>query len=477
MSPPDDVGPQDNAGPIGPVAVFALLALLVVSPLMRGGNRNVALIAIEGCALLFLAALAAGWQPRRVGAGPRGVLFAILALSPAWLALVYLLPLPPGLWAALPDRADYAALLAGAGVAPRWRPLTLVPDATTVSLLAGIPVAAAFAAGYLADLRQLRLALLVIVGLAFAQTVFGMLQLAGGVGSTLHFANDWGSSRVSGTFANPNHFANYLGMALVAYIWIGWLALSERRRRPATFEDHRLAGARAMATWAAGAVLLFVGVLMSNSRGAGLALVPAALAALALVLTLGTGTRRPRRPLLIVGAVLAVSVGLVGFDTLVGRFDIQRMAGDAPFRIVQAASTLEGAAHFLPFGAGWGTYYEVYPRFQPATLVGTADHAHQDYAQMLFEGGIFAALLMAAFAWLAAARGIALVRLALRERRLRREAMACAVCGLGLLGFLAHSLVEFNMHIPANAIVAALLAGAFLRPLPAAGRTEDAADD
>ena len=36
---------------------------------------------------------------------------------------------------------------------------------------------------------------------------------------------------------------------------------------------------------------------------------------------------------------------------------------------------------------------------------------------------------------------------------------------LGLLGLLLHSLVEFNMHIPANAILGALLAGAYLRPL------------
>ena len=43
--------------------------------------------------------------------------------------------------------------------------------------------------------------------------------------------------------------------------------------------------------------------------------------------------------------------------------------------------------------------------------------------------------------------------------------MTTALCGLGLLGFLMHSLVEFNMHIPANAILASLLAGVYLRPL------------
>ena len=96
---------------------------------------------------------------------------------------------------------------------------------------------------------------------------------------------------------------------------------------------------------------------------------------------------------------------------------------------------------------------------------------------MLFEGGIFAVLLMAAFAWLAIARAVELVaRCRCATARLRREEMAAALCGLGLLGFLLHSLVEFNMHIPANAIVAALLAGVYLRPA-AAGEREDARGD
>jgi len=107
----------------------------------------------------------------------------------------------------------------------------------------------------------------------------------------------------------------------------------------------------------------------------------------------------------------------------------------------------------------------VFPRFQPASVVGTAGYAHHDYAQLLFEGGVFAVLLMAAFAWLAGTRAVQLVRAGLRRRRLRRQEMASALCGLGLLGFLLHSLVDFNMHIPANAIMASLLAGVYLRPL------------
>lgn len=465
--------PEDDTGPIGPVAISALLVLLVLAPLMRGGNRNVALIALEGAALVFLAALASRAAGLLRRPSTRELLLAFLTLSPLWLAVVYLLPLPGSLWSAAEGRALYQDLLAGAGItAGQWRPLSLVPDATAVSLFAGIPLLAAFLAGYTARVDQLKAMLRVLVFVAFAQIIMGMLQMAGGGQSSLNFGASPG--RVYGTFANPNHFANFIAMAMAAYTWLAWLRLSEARRSQVARGPH--AFGRMVAVWGAGALLLVVGVLMSHSRGAALAGLPAAMAALALALTVGARLRSWHTTFLILAGALAAGVALVGFDVVVARFAVDRMVADAPFRTIQSATTLEGAWAFWPWGSGWGTYYEVYPRFQPASLVGTADHAHHDYAQMLFEGGLFAMLLMLAFTGLAIARAVELTRLAMRQRRLRREQMACAICGIGLLGFLLHSLVEFNMHIPANAIVAALLAGVYLRPLPSTDAQEPADD-
>lgn len=467
---------HEDTGPIGPVALSALIALLVLSPLMRGGNRHVALIVLEAVALAFLAVVAAGAGRPVFHPSRRLAVLGFLFLAPLWLAVLYLLPLPQALWNALPGHAQYAQLMAAAGIAqPGWLPLSLVPDATLASLLAGIPLMAAFAAGYLASLRQLKIVFAVVVGVAFCQVVFGMLQLGGGRDSALSFGNTHSGS--FGTFANTNHFANYLVMALAAYLWLAWSRLSETRRHGFVPRPQHPLHAGHPAPWIAGAVLIVVGILMSRSRGATLAGLPAVLAAFTLALTVGSGARPWRTTLMLVGGTVLAAAALVGVDTLVARFDLQRMAADAPLRTMQAATTLEGAGHFWPFGAGWGTYYWVYPRFQPAELVGTAHHAHHDYAQLLFEGGLAAVLLMAAFAWLAIARTMTLVRAVMRRRRLRRGEMLVAICGLGLLGFLLHSLLEFNMHIPANAILAALLAGVFLRPLEGAEDGEERADD
>ncbi|MDB5861540.1 MAG: O-antigen ligase protein [Ramlibacter sp.] len=465
-----------ETGPIGPVSFSVLLVLVIAAPLMRGGNRQIALIVLEGIALAFLVAIAlrgrywAGMVPQ---GWPR-VPMALLALSPLWLAVVYLLPVPAAVWSATAGRGSYLELLDGAGIAhAAWLPLSLAPDATAVSLYAGIPVLAAFLGGYLARMRQLRTLLQVFVALSFLQVGFGLLQIATGTESVLYFGSYGG--RPVGTFANANHFANYVAMGLAAYVWLGWTKISEARQDYTEGRAPHPPSRNMVAFWIGGGVLLVLGVLMSRSRGAAVGGLLCGLLAFALTLTLGSRrTQRWGTTLAILATTVVAAVSMVGLNFIVTRFELIGLVNAASIRGMLAAGTFDGAAYFWPWGAGWGTYAVVFPRFQPSALVGFAEYAHHDYAQLLFEGGIFALLLMAAFAWLAGARAVLLTRTAMRQRRLGRLEMVSAICGLGLLGFLLHSIVEFNMHIPANAIAAALLAGVFLRPMK---HDEEGADD
>ncbi len=322
---------------------------------------------------------------------------------------------------------------------------------------------AAFVAGYSSRLSQLKILLMVVAGMAFLQVLLGLLQAAGGGQSSLYFSVEFGG-RPLGTFANTNHFANYIGMAVAGYIWLGWsrVAMSGGSW---TDSGRRFGGRNAMAFWIAGGLLLVLGIVMTLSRGAALSGLPAAMLAVG-VAYLATGSSRHWRiTLLLVIAVVVCAIAFAGAGALLSRFDVSRLSADASFRGLLASSALAGAREFWPWGAGWGTYASVYPRFQPVAVDGYAEHAHQDFAQMLFEGGIFAVLLGIAFLWLAIGRAIDLTRSLLGRGTLEQHELAAAVCGVGLLGFLVHSLVEFNMHIPANAILAALMAGAFLRPL------------
>lgn len=440
--------------------------MLLAAPLMRGGNRHVALIALE---LIGLAVLLALWA--RAVSGPSDApakpavprLLVLLLLGPLLVAVVQLMPVPAQLWAALAGRALYAETLNDLGIAgPAWRALSISPDATLASLLAGIPLAAMLLLGYAASLAQLRTMMRVLVGLAFFQVLLGLLQISGGQHSPLFFGvMSYGPP--IGTFANRNHYANYIAMALAGYVWLAYEAHRDGRSRR---HRHSFGTPHRAAAWVAGGLVLVLGILMSRSRGAAIFGLPVAVCALAVVsLRLGGWSRGLRFAVPVTLVLVFAAAALIGFDSVTSRLAGDQLASSASFRGALARTSLEGAMAFWPWGSGWGTYELAYPRFQPAVIAGYANHAHQDYVELLFEGGVFFVLLAGAFLWLAARRAWLLAGQALRERRLGREAMAATLCGLGLLGLLLHSLVEFNLRIPANAIVGALLAGAYLRPL------------
>jgi O-antigen ligase len=116
-------------------------------------------------------------------------------------------------------------------------------------------------------------------------------------------------------------------------------------------------------------------------------------------------------------------------------------------------SMVRGAAHiFLDHplkGCGLGTVVAVYPRYETEYDGRVVDHVHNDYMETLAETGLLGGLCGAAFLWL-------LYR-AVRENfgaeqgRFSLGLHAGAIMAVG--GLLFHSLVDFNLHIPANALL------------------------
>ena len=165
-----------------------------------------------------------------------------------------------------------------------------------------------------------------------------------------------------------------------------------------------------------------------------------------------------------VAALLLLVAAAVGLDALMSRFEndpTPYLAGD---RWMMVTSTWRAALAFWPVGSGLGSFAAVYPGFQPAGLRGFINHAHNDYVQLLMECGLLAVVLAGLAVALVARQGVLLVRRA-RSVGLDAQALLQASCGLGLLAVLLHSWVDFNLRIPANAMSAAFLLGAFLRPL------------
>ncbi len=106
-------------------------------------------------------------------------------------------------------------------------------------------------------------------------------------------------------------------------------------------------------------------------------------------------------------------------------------------------------------GTGLGTLIAVYPRYSsfyiPHTVV---DHAHNDYLELLADAGAIGGLCLIGFVVLLFWRGLENLRSAGRCAHRAIFAGSLAACS----GLLLHSLVDFNLHIPANALIFLLLA-------------------
>jgi O-antigen ligase len=108
-----------------------------------------------------------------------------------------------------------------------------------------------------------------------------------------------------------------------------------------------------------------------------------------------------------------------------------------------------------PFvGTGLGTLQLVYPPYESLYDGKIVNHTHNDYLEVLAETGLLGGICCAWFL------GVLLVQSLERLRQFNNSfSGALQLSGfLACSGFLVHSFVDFNLHIPANALLFFLMA-------------------
>jgi len=347
----------------------------------------------------------------------------------------------PEAWSSGPAaRLALSADLQAAGVTEPRQRWSLSPMATEMGLWSMLPALAVFV-GALAmpPERQPRL-LLLVVALATTSLVLGYLQLGAPQDSLLNPFPQWAPS-LNGFFANPNHQATSLGIALVA---IAALLLNDLGRAEPLLPRWIRFGLGGLG------VLLFASLLLTGSRAMFLL---AVLGLVAVPLLLRSGRRREGWLaarfwiVRLVLAAVAVSVVVAAIGWL--RFDLVEEVRATVAKVTVAM----GAAH-APWGAGVGSFVPWFDQSAPAPLVQSEyfNHAHNEYAQWWLESGVLGVLsALAVLALLAASYP-------LRAGRAGDRGVAVAAW-LGCVLVLLHSLVDYPLRAPALMSVAALLAG------------------
>ena len=242
-----------------------------------------------------------------------------------------------------------------------------------------------------------------------------------------------------GPYVNRNHFAGLVELLIPPGLAILILRAERRDQLPL--------------------VTLFtlfpIGALfLSASRGGILSL----FAEIALLAILIFFRRRERKELIAGGLIMLLAVALVSWLGI-GRA-IERFASYKTLEVSEGRriEMLHGSWRIFldhpAIGTGFGTLQDVFPPYETVYDGLVVNHSHNDYVELLSDtglaGGVFGLAFLVLLAWtgwknLTAERNV--MRLAFHVGAL----VAC-------FGLLVHAIVDFNFHIPSNALVFLLLA-------------------
>lgn len=240
---------------------------------------------------------------------------------------------------------------------------------------------------------------------------------------------------IYGPYVNHNHYAGLMEMLIPVPLVFAFSRFGNQRER-----------------WIAASAAAFMAatIFLSGSRGGMIAFT----VEIAIFLALVFRERQKQNIAVLLGGFLLIALAMIawaGGQEVKTR--IATLAGDkhsdlsTDIRLQIDRDILRMSQQHSLLGWGQGTFAEVYPQFRSFYTDSLVNAAHNDFLQVLAESGIIGFAIMLWFL-------VITVRNALRKCPKWSSNLngAVAVAALlGISGILVHSLVDFNMQIPANA--------------------------
>src|SRR6476659_7219093 len=167
---------------------FYLCAVVMVASLILGGAARGGLLPDAILQLLAIPLLVVSlWRICEVSLTRQMRLALLFCLAIAVLPLLQLIPLPPWLWTALPNRQPSAEAFDILGRAIPWMPISVSPKSTWLSVLSLLPPLAVFLSTLLLSYRERRWLILVVLAVGVLSVFIGFVQVAQGEHSPLRF--------------------------------------------------------------------------------------------------------------------------------------------------------------------------------------------------------------------------------------------------------------------------------------------------
>ena len=295
-----------------------------------------------------------------------------------------------------------------------------------------------------------------LVALAVFEALYGLIQYLTSWQQIFTYVKKYYLEEATGTYINRNHFAGFLEMILpfAVVLALRWAALLSKNTSSETATLRKIASRTellSLVLWLFLATLLFVALVLSRSRMGIISILVSLVAILALA---GTASMPARTRVAVATLFFLGALGLIvwiGIDPVMSRFETlgQEYDFSGQNRISIWRDTLGLIRHHPLLGTGLGSFSVVYPSVQTVFLTLLVEHAHCDYLEVATDLGLPGAIL---------AFGTIFWVLAQTARRYRKtEESFDKGVSLGCIGsivaILVHSLADFNLYIPANALV------------------------
>jgi len=273
-----------------------------------------------------------------------------------------------------------------------------------------------------------------LLSLGFAVSLFGILQHFTFNGK-LYWVRELKFGGIPfGPYVNRNHFAGLMELLIPPGLAIQIFGAERRDQLPLV----------ALFT------LIPIGALfLSASRGGIISFV----AEVGFLVILIVARRREKK--VFVAAALLVSLGAIlvswlGIGAALDRFaTYKKLETSEGRRVEMLHDTLRIFQDHRVLGTGLGTLQEVFPLYESYYDGLIVNHSHNDYAEALAETGVAGGLCGLAFLALLFWLSWRILNLEGDPRNFAYHAGALVAC----LGLLVHAGVDFNFHIPSNALI------------------------
>jgi O-antigen ligase/Tfp pilus assembly protein PilF len=262
-----------------------------------------------------------------------------------------------------------------------------------------------------------------------------------------------------GSYVNRNHYAGLMEMFFPLGLSLFLLykpRITHKSLRDKITELFNTQATNVYILLGLSAVLIATSIFLTLSRGA---IVSMCLSMIIFgVLFLSRGANDKRTPLIIFVFVLIIlSVGWFGWAPIVERFEsagntVSEISG---LRVDVWKDSSNIVKDFPLTGAGFGGFVDIYPKYRTVLTNTVIDHAHNDYIELLAEGGVSAFLICMWFLIILFHKSYGM----LKKRHEQYSIYLLIACITGMISILIHSFTDFNLRIGANGLYLFFLAG------------------